>query len=342
MPVVTLPFGSVADGRDAHIYLLSNGHGVRVGVTDVGACLVSAHVPDAHGNLIDVVLAHAGVRGYEHNPMGFGATVGRNANRIAGARFDLDGKECRLTANEGDNSLHSGPDLWFERLWNLVEAAGDHVTFSLRSADGDQGFPGEVVATATYSLSEDDRLTVTYGATTSEPTVINMTNHTYWNLDGHAAGTVLGHELQMHAASYLPVDSENIPTGDPASVEDTPFDLREGRRLEDVLADLPRGYDHNFCLGRDGDLEHVARLTAGRSGIVMDMHTDAPGLQVYMAGWLDDMVGKDGAAYGRFSGIALEPQRWPDTVHHPTWPSSVHSPDHPFSQTTVFAFSHAE
>ena len=341
MSCTTLSFGLTEDARDAHLYLLSNTRGMKVAVTDVGASLVSAWVPDKDGNLLDVVLAHKGPRGYEHNPMGFGATVGRHANRIARATFDLDDKTYHLAPNEGRNSLHSGPDLWFQRLWDLIEAADDHVTFGLTSPDGDQGFPGEVTARATYSLSDDNKLTVRYEAIPSCRTVISMTNHTYWNLNGHASGEVLGHTLAVDAEAYLPVDEENIPLGEVAPVEGTVFDLRCPVVLAGVLGVLPRGLDHNFCLQQEGVMAHAATLAGEQSGIVLNVTTDAPGLQVYMAGWLDDMQGKDGTAYGRFSGVALETQRWPDAIHHPEWSSPVYGPERPFLETTVFAFSTA-
>ena len=339
MSCLALPYGRTPDGHDTHLYLLSNAQGMTVAATDFGACLVSVRVPDKEGNLLDVVLAHQGQRGYEHNPMGFGATVGRHANRIARATFDLGGKAYHLAANEGHNSLHSGPDLWFQRLWELAEVADDHVTFGLVSPDGDQGFPGEVEARATYTLSEDNRVTVRYEALPSCQTVISMTNHAYWNLNGHASGKVLGHSLAVDAKAYLPTDQENIPLGEVAPVEGTVFDVRKPVVLADVLDALPRGFDHNFCLQQEGVVAHAARMVGDRSGIALDVTTDAPGLQVYMAGWLDDMRGKDGASYGRFSGVALEAQRWPDAIHHPDWPSPVYGPERPFSQTTVFAFS---
>lgn len=339
MSLTTIAYGTTTTGEEAHLYLLANACGMTVTVTDLGACLVSARVRDAHGAPRDVVLGHTGLIGYENNPMGFGATVGRCANRIADASFAIGNERYRVEANEGANSLHSGPDMWFERMWELVDSGEDFVTLGLTSKDGDQGFPGNVIARATYQLSDDCKLTVRYEATAERPTIINMTNHTYFNLDGHAAGSILGHELQVHAKHYLPTHEDNIPTGEVAHVKGTPFDLRHGRILRDVLGDLERGYDHNFCLGTDGVLAHAAHLTAERSGIVLDVFTDAPGLQVYMAGWLDDMVGKDGTAYGRFAGVALETQGWPDAIHHSDWPSVVHGPEDPFAQTTVFAFS---
>ncbi len=338
MSLRVLPYGLTGDGQKAQLYVLANEAGTTVAVTDLGACLVSVRVQDREGNPLDVVLAHKGPRGYEHNPMGFGATVGRHANRIAGAAFEIDGAPYQIAANEGKNSLHSGPDLWFQRMWKLVEAENDHVTFELASPDGDQGFPGAVIARATYALSDDNKLTVHYEALPSARTIISMTNHTYWNLNGHASGDVLGHTLLVEADGYLPTDGENIPLGNVAAVDDTVFDLRKDVLLRDVLTDLPRGLDHNFCL-RERGMAHAARLASAQSGIALDVSTDAPGLQVYMAGWLDDMQGKDGAGYGWFSGIALETQYWPDAIHHAEWPSPIHGPENPFSQTTVFAFS---
>ena len=339
MSLCSLPYGLTEGGQETHLYVLSNSTGATVAMTDLGACLVSVRVMDKGGNPLDVVLAHKGPRGYEHNPMGFGATVGRHANRIAGGSFELDGVDYQLTTNEGRNSLHSGPDLWFQRMWSVKEAEDDHVTFELESPDGDQGFPGAVTARATYALSDDNQLTVHYEGMPSARTIISMTNHTYWNLNGHASGDVLGHTLSVAADGYLPTDDENIPLGNVAPVDGTVFDLREPVVLRDVLTDLPRGFDHNLCLAGEGTMTHVARLASEQSGIVLDVDTDAPGLQVYMAGWLDDMQGKDGASYGWFSGIALETQYWPDAIHHSDWPSPIFEPGHPYEQTTIFAFS---
>lgn len=339
MPHVTLPFGRTEQGEPAHLHLISNANGMVVGVTDVGASLVVAKVPDAHGGLVDVVLGWGGAAGYAHNDGALGATVGRVANRIAGACFTLDGTEHQLAANEGANSLHSGPDTWYERLWTLSDASDRRLTFELESPAGDQGYPGAVSAHVTYRLSEDNVLTIYQSALPEVRTPISMTNHAYWNLDGHASGDVCGHLLSVDAEHYLPVDGENIPTGVVASVAGTTFDLRKSRKIGACLEELKGGYDHNFCLGTDGRVRHAVRLASPSSGIVMDMATDAPGVQVYTGFYLDIAHAKDGASYGAFSGVALEPQGWPDAIHHEDWPSIVHSPQRPFVATTTYSFS---
>ncbi len=339
MSCSTKPFGTTADGRDVQLITLTNSNAMTATVTDLGACLVSAYVPTRTGELIDVVLAHADVQGYENNPMGFGASIGRCANRIADASFELDGKQVDLAANEGKNSLHSGPNMWHQRLWDVIETGDDHVTFGLTSEDGDQGFPGKAEVRATYTLSENNELTVHYEVTLSERSVVNMTNHVYWNLNGHASGDILGHQLSIDADGYLPTDEGNIPLGEIASVEGTIFDLRNPHRLDTPLAQFPRGYDNNFCLRETEGVRPFARLVGDETGIALEISSDSPGVQVYQAGWLDDMSGKDGAAYGQFSGIALEAQIWPDAIHHSDWASPIFGPERPFSQTIVFAFS---
>lgn len=338
MKPTILPFGTLSDGRSTHLYLLSNSSGMSVTITEVGASVVSVRVPDAQGNLLDAALGHVGAQGYERADSMMGATVGRVANRIAGAQFELDGRVYHLAKNEGENNNHSGPDLWCTRIWHVVEASDAHIVLSLLSTDGDQGFPGEVEMRTTYRLTQECQLIITHEGTPSSRTLMNPTNHTYWNLDGHASGSVLEHTLSVDASAYLPTET-NVPTGEIKEVSQTCFDLRQPVVLQTVLGDLPRGIDHCYCLDSGDELAHAARLQGGRSGIVLDVLTDAPGIQVYMAGWLDMPVAKDGACYGKFAGVALETQRWPDSVHHPDWPSVIFGPDRPFAQTTVFAFS---
>ncbi len=341
MAMTYLPFGTTSQRRDAHLYLLSNANGMTATVTEVGASVVGVRVPTAHGELLDVALGHASARAYEQAHALIGATVGRVANRTAEACFVLDGRAYQLAVNENANNNHSGPDMWSGRFWELSDSDENYVTFSLDSPAGDQGFPGKVTMRVTYELADDNQLIVRHEATPEARTPINVTNHTYWNLDGHASGSTLEHGLSIDAACYLPVNSENIPIAGPTPVEGTPFDLRGPRVLADVVRDLPYGLDHNFCLRTtdEGPLMHAARLVGGHSGVALDVFTDAPGLQVYMAGWLDRPSEKDGAAYGQFGGVALETQHWPDTLHHPDWPSVIYGPERPFSQTAVFAFS---
>lgn len=341
MAQITFPFGMTEQGTKAHLYLLTNARGMMVGVTDVGASLVLVRVPDAQGAIIDVCLGWGSARGYEHNEGYLGATVGRVANRVAGSSFELDGVTHNVVANEGSTSLHGGPDGWDHRLWDVTYTNEHQVTLRLLSHAGDQGYPGEVSAQVTYRLSEEGVLTIFQSALADARTPINLTNHSYWNLDGHASGSILGHTLSVDADRYLPTDEASIPTG-VAELDDTVFDLRVPKRLGDCLDELPRGIDHNYCLAGIGDVRHAARLVGEHSGIALDVATDAPGIQVYMGGFLDIVRAKDGAAYPAFGGIALETQGWPDALHHPDWPSIVHEPSRPFARTTTLAFSTIE
>lgn len=301
-----LPFGTVEAG-DVHLHLLSNETGAVVGVSDFGASLVCCRVPDGKGNFPDVLLGYSGVAGYCEDLYGFGAIIGRCANRIAGASFELAGSSYRLAANDGPNSLHSGPHLWSKRLWKATRAIGDSVTFELTSRKGDQGFPGQVRVQVTYSLAKDNQLAIDYHAQPTEATIINLSSHAYWNLNGHASGGVLDHSLQIEATCYTPL-VDHIPTGEVAPVAGTPYDFRTARPLGACLDQLPGGYDDNFCLDNDGRLAKAARLTGDKTGITMDVLTDAPGLQLFTADFLSIAQAKDGAAYGPFCGVSLETQ----------------------------------
>ena len=325
MPVTTLPFGTAPDGRPAHLYLLSNGRGMVVGATDLGACLVSCRVPDREGRLPDVLLGYDSATGYADNLMAFGGTVGRVANRIGGASFELGGTTYELSANLAGSCLHGGREMWFQRRWEA--SVGDSsVTFSLLSPDGDQGFPGDLDVRVTYAL----------------------------------AGDVCGHSLQVAASRYTVTDKDLVPTGELASVEGTPLDLRRPRRIGDCLAEVPGGLDHNFaldarcgagpsCSGPDAADDARPRLAAtlvgDRSHIRLRVLTTAPGLQVFTAGGLSEPHGKDGAHYGPSAGVALETQLFPDAIHHPGFPAAtdpVFGPERPFEGETLLCFDVAE
>lgn len=331
------PFGATPNGRQARLFVLSNSGGASVGLTDFGASMVSCKVHDGHGDFPDVALGYSGAAGYAGNAYNLGAIVGRCANRIAGASFELGGNTYRLTANDGANSLHSGPHRWSERLWDVTHTSASSVTFSLSSRRGDQGFPGSVKASVTYELSESNALTLRFSATPSDPTIINLISHAYWNLNGHASGDVLGHRLQIDAQSYTPMVG-HIPTGEIAPVEGTPYDFREPHELGERLGQLPRGYDDNYCLDNRGRMAVAARLVGDRTGITLTVSTDAPGMQVFDHSAFDVEGAKDGAHYGAFAGVALETQHYPDAIHHKTFPQPVYTPDRPFESTTVFAF----
>ena len=349
MSVSALDFGTTRQGQPTHLFRMTNASGMQVDVTDLGASIVSVRVPDAQGRLVDVALGYDDVARYEDNRVALGGIVGRCCNRIAGASFTLEGRTFHLTANEGANTLHGGRDMWFERLWDgaLIGRRGrrrkgadaDTVTFGLFSPDGDQGFPGEVDARVTYQLTDDNELVLTYDAQPGVETIINLTNHTYWNLDGHDAGDVRGHTLQVFAETYTPTDDELIPIGIEESVEGTPLDFREPKTLMAAYEQGLSGLDHNFVVSHGRrQSHHAARLSAAHSGITLDVFSEFCALQVYDGGILDGLAGKDGVTYGAYAGIALETQFCPDAIHHPAFEQPVCTPDHPFTRRTVLKF----
>lgn len=342
-----IPFGTTPDGNDVRLFALSNRSGMCVVLSDLGVCITRLIVPDAHGSFRDVVLGLDGPRSYSDNPADLGATVGRNANRIGRARFMLDGTEYRLEANDRAANLHAGSDYWFHRLWEAeVDEIGNAVTFRLDSPDGDQGFPGAVSVGVTFTLTENNEIVVDYDARPSARTVINMTQHSYFNLNGHASGTILDHTLQIDADCFTEVTSELIPTGRILPVDGTALDFRTARRIGDGL-DSPDGridefggYDHNFCLSTaTGAVRHAATLGGDRSGIVLEVLTDLPGIQIYTSNVLDETRGKDGKVYGTHEGICLETQFYPDAINKPAWPQPVFSPENPYRSRTIFRFT---
>ena len=333
----TLPFGSTPAGK-ANLYLLSNDTGAIVGVTDLGANMVCCHMPDGKGNAPDILLGHAGAAGYIGDNINIGAIVGRCANRIAGATFEVGGSSYRLTANSGPHNLHSGPHKWSERLWKVTNADETSVTFELTSRKGDQGFPGSVQVHVTYRLSETNQLMIYYSALPSEATIINLTSHAYWNLNGHASGSVLDHTLQVSAKNYTPQEG-HIPTGEIAPVAGTPYDFNSARKIGAFIEELPKGYDDNYCLDNKGKVTQVARLVGDRTGIAMTVSTDSPGLQVFTADFIDVPWAKGGVHYGPFAGVALETQYYPDAIHHKNFPQPVFTPMRPFVSKTIYSFN---
>ena len=334
---ITLPFGTAPSGEEVYLYVLRNAGGMRVVVSDLGACLISCRVPDGKGNFPDVALGHSGAAGYIGDDMFIGAIIGRNCNRTAGASFEVGDKTYKLSANEKDRNNHSGPHFWRDRRWKIASQDEASITFELTSRKGDQGFPGSCQVYVTYTLSDANELSVAYSATPSEATIINMTCHAYWNLNGQASGGVLDHTLQIEADSYLPLDDQ-IPTGEIAPVEGTPYDFRQPQTLGARLEQLPHGYDDNYCLDNRGRLAQAARLVGDKTGITLTVSTDAPGMQVFDYDAFDVEGAKDGPHYGAFAGVALETQHYPDAIHHKSFPQPVYTPDRPFESTTVFAF----
>ena len=353
-------FGTLPDGRKAHLYTLSVPGGWQATITDYGAILTSLHVPmrGQPGKTVDVVLGFDSLDGYLKGHPYFGAICGRVANRIAGGRFTLDGKEYQLATNNGAHHLHGGTVGFDKLLWKAtprVDATGPAVDFEVVSPAGDEGYPGTLTARVTYRLTRDGELWVEMEAASDAPTLVNLVHHSYWNLAGQKAGTIHEQDLTVFADRYLPVDAGGIPTGELAAVEGTPFDLRPDRgvavRLGDRLSLLPPsddgknpgGIDHNFVIRDwqpDGGLRPAALLRDPASGRAMSILTDQPGIQVYTGNFLDgSLTGKDGAVYARQAAICLETQTYPDSAHHPEWPTQRLDPGQVYRHTMVHRFA---
>ncbi|WP_405010070.1 aldose epimerase family protein [Kitasatospora sp. NBC_01539] len=349
------PYATLPDGRTVERWTLGAGGSLTAEVLTLGARLQALHVPDRHGRRTNVVLGGATAADLLGEAAYFGATVGRYANRIANGRLPLDGAVHSLpdqSGGHGGHVLHGGPDGFATRLWEAgpvhrADRAG--VRFRLHSPDGDQGFPGALTAQVTYLLDADGALTMEYEATTDAPTVVNLTNHAYFNLAGEGDGTVLDHVLQVEADHYLPVDPGLIPLGPPAPVAGTPFDLTEPRTLRQGLAGpdgqltaAGGGYDHNWVLreAADGALRRVATLWHPASGRRVECLTTEPGLQVYTGNHFDgSLAGPSGRTYPPFGGVALETQHFPDSPNHPDYPSTVLRPGEGYRSTTVYRFT---
>lgn len=337
-------FGTTVKGQKALLYTMKNDAGTSVSVSDYGAALVSLFVRGKDGNPVDVVLGYDNVTGYEKGGDSIGATVGRNANRIGGASIEINGVTYELDKNDNGNNLHSGYDYYNKRFWDVAENADDHVTFRLHSPDKDQGYPGALDMYVTYTLDEDSMLTIHYEAVPDKDTVINMTNHSYFNLNGHDSGTVLNHSVTLDAESFTPADRESIPTGEIRSVDGTPMDFRSGKTLgKEIDADYEPlrfggGYDHNWVLKNEGRFDKVAEVTADRSGIRMEVYTDLPGVQMYTANFLNGEPGKEGALYGKRSAVCLETQYFPDAIHHDNFPGPVCRAGEKYDTRTAYRF----
>lgn len=343
MPVLTRPYGSLPDGSQVNLHTLTNAQGMSAAVSDYGALLVSLKSADREGEIGEITLGFDSLEGYLGKHPYFGATVGRYANRIAGARFSLDGIEYRLAANNGENHLHGGL-IGFDRvLWEADVFAEDGtcgVCFSRVSPDGEEGYPGNLDVTVTYTLTDMDELRIDMEAMTDRATPLNLTNHAYFNLCGH--GDVLGHVVGIAAAKYTPVNAALIPTGRLAKVAGTPLDFTTPHAIGERLAALPGGYDHNFVLDRkaDGQLFAAARVEAPESGRVLEVSTTEPGIQFYTGNFLDgSLTGRGGVRYARHAGFCLEPQKFPDSPNQPAFPSSILRPGSMYVHTILFRCS---
>ncbi len=347
--ITKVPFGKTADGAGIDLITLRNLKGVEIRLMTYGGIILSIKTPDRDGVQDDIALGYDTAEKYFKNGTYFGVLVGRYANRIAKATFALDGKTYTLPANNGVNSLHGGTTGWDQKVWHSEEfqnAGGVGTTLSLTSPDGDQGYPGEVKASVKYTLTDDSRLVVDYDATSNAPTVINMTQHTYFNLAGSKANDILGHELMINADKYTPVDDTLIPTGELATVEGTPFDFRKstkiGERIDQKNEQLTRGkgYDHNWVLNRTGDGLSLAAIAKDSiSGRTVEITTTEPGIQFYSGNFLDGTnIGKAGKAYPHRGGFCLETQHYPDSPNQKSFPSTELRPGGKYVSQTVFKF----
>lgn len=340
-------FGITKSGCAASTYEIGNGRGVRLIATDFGATVVSIFVKDKNGTERDVILGYDDLASYERAECYFGATVGRNANRIANAKVTIDGVEYELEKNNNENSLHSGSNGVSVKMWDVEEYTDTKITFGYTSKDMEQGFPGNCQMHVTYEVTEQNEFKITYHIVSDKKTVINMTNHSYFNLAGQENGNVLDQTLQIAASHYTPMkDSKSIPTGEIASVEGTPFDFRKEKPIgQDIKASheqliFANGYDHNFAIDKTKDgVEKIASAYCSESGIRMDVYTDLPGVQLYTANFVGGQHGKKGAVYVQNSAFCLETQYYPNAVNEPNFASPVFDAGQPYDSTTVYAFS---
>lgn len=343
-------FGTTKKGEAATLYILENSKGMQVGITDYGASVVSVLVPDRNGKLADVVLGYDDVRGYDENGTYYGAFIGRNGNRIANASFALNGITYQLDKNDGNNNLHGGFVGYNNMMYEaecFTEEDAVSIELSRLSPDGEQGFPGNLDITVTYTLTEDNELVIEYLAVCDKDTVVNLTNHSFFNLSGHASGTVLNHKVWIDADYFTPTDDTLIPTGELRMVEDTPMDFRTeqrvGDRIEAEYEPLKQagGYDHNYVLNNSGDgPELVASLFDEASGRKMEVYTDLPGMQLYSGNFIDGKAaGKGGKVYEKREGICFETQMFPDACNEKEFfKSSVVKAYQEYETVTVYKF----
>jgi aldose 1-epimerase len=344
MPITSAPFGRTAAGEPVELYTLRNAGGLEARVITYGGTLVGLLAPDRDGRLADVLLGFDSLDGYLGPHPYFGSLVGRFGNRIARGRFTLDGATYTLPINNGENHLHGGPGGFHTRLWHAT-VAGDTLGLSYVSPDGEEGYPGRLTVAVTYTLTDDNALRIAYAARAAAPTVLNLTNHAYFNLAG--GGDILGHELQLAAERFIPVDATQIPTGELREVAGTPFDFRAPVAIGAHIADHDEqlrlangGFDHCWVFGQGGGLgARAGRLHEPASGRMVELYTTQPGVQFYSGNFLDGSItGKGGVAYAKHSGLCLETQHFPDSPNQPAFPSTVLRPGERYYQTTVYRF----
>jgi len=346
MSIKTEPFGQTPDEQAVDLVTMTNPNGIEARIMTFGGIIVSMKTPDRDGNLGDVVLGFDDLSGYTKEHPYFGAIIGRYGNRIGAGKFTLNGVEYKLAVNNGPNHLHGGIKGFDKVVWKIEDAktTGDEAILSLGylSKDGEEGYPGDLKCTVTYTLTADNELKMRYEARTDKPTVLNLTNHSYWNLAGQGTGDVLGHELVLNADRYTPVDEGLIPTGELKSVKDTPMDFTKPKAIGSRIKQVDiGGYDHNFVLnGQTGQMKLCAKVYEPKSGRTMEIRTTEPGVQFYTGNFLDGaLTGKDGKVYQKHYAFCLETQHFPDSPNKPDFPSVVLRPGEKYDITTVHKFS---
>jgi len=346
MGIKQTSFGEMPDGAQVEQYTLTNNKGIRVKVITYGAMITSVETPDRNGKRANVTLSRDTLADYLNGHPFFGVVAGRYANRIANGKFTLDGVEYTLAKNNNKrHHLHGGEKGFDKFVWKAKPVEGEGfvgVTLSHESPDGDEGYPGKLSATVTYTLNDKNELKMEYTATTDKPTVVNLTNHAYWNLGGAGSGDMKRHMLRLNADHYLPVDDGLIPLGDPKPVRDTPMDFTEPKSIGSRLDQVEGGYDHCYVLNKktEGALSLAARVVEPRSGRVMEIYTTQPAIQFYTGNFLDGTITADGGkiAYEKHAGFCLETEHFPDSPNRPQYPSTLLKPGETYRQTTVHTF----
>jgi aldose 1-epimerase len=346
LPVASA-FEKTVDGKESKLYTLKNSKGAQAAITSFGGRLVSLLVPNKSGQMVDVVAGPGSADDFEDAKSNYyGALIGRYGNRIGDAKFTLEGKEYKLSANDGPNTLHGGADGFDVKIWDAKQVDGQTLELSCLSPDGEMGFPGTLKTTVTYKLTDDNAINISYTATTDKPTVVNLTNHTYFNLNGNGSGSILKHTLQLAADGYTPVGSKLIPTGKIAPVANTPFDFRKattiGSRINEGDEQLKngKGYDHNFVLNKHTLETPIATVQGDQTGIVMEIFTEEPGIQFYSGNFMAGKFKfKGGAKDENRTAMALETQHFPDSPNKPEFPSTELKPGQTYKTTTIYKFS---
>ena len=343
-------FGTLNDGRDVQLFTLENARGTYVEIMNLGGIIVSLHTADDSGNMTDITTGFDNPEQYISGSGYMGAIVGRYANRIANGNFSIDGNQYTLAKNNGDNAIHGGLIGFDKKLWHAVPESKNSeaiLSLTLVSPDGEEGYPGNLTAKVTYTLNDNNQLIIDYSATTDKATIINLTQHAYFNLNGHGAGSIVDHEVMINAGQYTPIDNESIPTGELASVEGTPLDFRTAKTIGvDINSSHEQirfgsGFDHNFIISHatEGDLTLAASVLSPSSGRTLKVFTDQPGMQFYTGNFLNGtLIGKEGAVYARRNAFCLETQHYPDSPNNPGFPSTILRPGEQYTTRTKFEF----